>query len=65
MTITGPLHVTLGPLPCRECHTLVVFAVATQVFTESHGKGYVRRRDLFEAATELPHRCARQARVAA
>lgn len=65
MTITGPLRPILGPLPCRSCRTPVVYAVATQVFTESHGKGYVQRRDLFDTSTELPHRCARQARAAA
>jgi len=58
MTITGPLRPIVGPMPCKSCRTPVVYSVATQVFTEAHGKGYVRRRDLFEAATELPHRCA-------
>lgn len=66
MTITGPLRPILGPLYCRECGRKVVYAVATQVFQERGGKGYVLRRDLFDTSTELPHRCvATKARVAA
>lgn len=59
--IVGDVEAVLGPVPCRACRTRVVWGVATQSFREQGGEGRVRRRDLYEASTGLPHRCDRAA----
>jgi hypothetical protein len=60
MTILArSLRPTLGPLPCLSCGRLVVYGVAVQVFHEdAYNSSLVRRRDLYDASTEAPHRCA-------
>ena len=66
----GTLRTVLGPMHCQACGRKVVWGIAIQVFRESgigagEAVGYVRRRGLYDATTEQPHRCAMPRAVAA